>query len=63
MEKGDVITISLPMEPRQVITHEAVKTNNGLVAVERGPLVYCAEFADNNGEVRNLSLPEKLLIK
>lgn len=46
------------MEPRQVITHEAVKANNGLVAIERGPLVYCAEFADNNGEVRNLSLPE-----
>lgn len=63
MEKGDVITISLPMEPRQVITHEAVKTNNGLVAVERGPLVYCAEFADNNGEVRNLSLPEKTSYK
>lgn len=57
-KKGDVIAISFPMEPRQVITHEAVKTNNGLVAVERGPLVYCAEFADNNGEVRNLSLPE-----
>lgn len=58
-KKGDKVTISFPMEPRQVITNDAVKTNNGLVAVERGPLVYCAEFADNNGEVRNLSLPEK----
>lgn len=62
-KKGDVITLSLPMEPRQVITHEAVKTNNGLVAVECGPLVYCAEFADNNGEVHNLSLPEKTSYK
>lgn len=62
-KKGDKITISFPMEPRQVITHEAVKANNGLVAIERGPLVYCAEFADNNGEVRNLSLPENTSYK
>lgn len=55
-KKGDVIALTLPMQPRQVVTNEVVKTNEGLVAVERGPLVYCAEFADNQGEVSNLSL-------
>lgn len=57
-KKGDKVSISFPMEARKVLTNQAVKTNNGLVAVERGPLVYCAEFVDNNGEVFNLSMPK-----
>lgn len=56
-KKGDKISISIPMEVREVLSHKAVKDNRGAVAVERGPLVYCAEFADNRGEVFNLSLP------
>lgn len=55
-KKGDKIKVSLPMEVRQVVSHEAVNTNRNLTAVERGPVVYCAEFADNNGSVFNLSL-------
>lgn len=62
-KKGDKISISLPMDVHQVITNKAVKTNNNLVAVERGPIVYCAEFADNDGSVSNLSLPEKAEFK
>lgn len=57
-KKGDKIKVSLPMEVHQVATHKAVKANDKLTAVERGPLVYCAEFADNNGSVFNLSLAE-----
>lgn len=56
--KGDVVRISMPMDVHKVLTNEAVATNNNLVAVERGPLVYCAEFADNDGSVFNLSLPK-----
>lgn len=57
-KKGDVIKVSLPMEVHQVATHQAVKSNHMQTAVERGPLVYCAEFADNDGSVFNLSLDE-----
>ena len=57
-KKGDKIKISLPMEVHQVVSHKAVRTNDKLTAVERGPLVYCAEFADNGGSVFNLSLDE-----
>ncbi len=32
---------------RRVAAHEAVKDNKGRVALERGPIVFCAEFADN----------------
>lgn len=55
---GDIIEISLPLEPRPVLAHEKVKDDAGLVAVERGPLVYCAEWPDNNGRVSNLLLPD-----
>ncbi|MGN0070149.1 MAG: beta-L-arabinofuranosidase domain-containing protein [Prevotella sp.] len=55
---GDELVVELPMDVHQVKSHELLTTNNGLLAVERGPLVYCAEFADNNGAVNNLAIPE-----
>ncbi len=58
-KKGDAIEIDLPMEPRRVAAHFAVKDNEGMVAVERGPLVYCAEWPDNGGRALNLVLPDE----
>lgn len=55
---GDSIEVNLPLEPRPVLAQEKVKDDSGLVAVERGPLVYCAEWPDNEGRVSNLLLPE-----
>lgn len=55
---GDRVVLDLPMEPRQVRAHGSLTADNGLLAVERGPLVYCAEFADNDGSVGNLAVPE-----
>jgi DUF1680 family protein len=55
---GDVIMLDLPMEIRLVQSNEQVKDNINLVAVERGPIVYCVEGIDNKGEVFNLLLPE-----
>lgn len=49
IKKGDNIAISFDMEPRTVVANNHVKDDKGLVAVERGPLVYCAEWADNTG--------------
>jgi DUF1680 family protein len=57
-KKGDVIELNLPMPVRRVVAHEAVKDDAGKVALERGPLVYCAEWPDNGGRVLNLALPE-----
>ncbi|MEN6561487.1 MAG: glycoside hydrolase family 127 protein [Acidobacteriota bacterium] len=55
---GDVVELSLPMPVRRVAANEAVEADRGLVAVERGPLVYCAEGPDNEGRVANLVLPD-----
>lgn len=54
--KGDKIRLELPMPVRQVRTHTAVESNRGLLSVERGPVVYCAEGRDNSNELSNLTL-------
>jgi hypothetical protein len=55
-QKGDTIALELPMPIRRVLSHEKVAENTGRVALERGPLVYCAEWADNNGYVTHIVL-------
>ena len=57
-KKGDMIAIELPMPIRRVLSHEKVEENAGRVALERGPLVYCAEWVDNNGYVSNIILQD-----
>jgi hypothetical protein len=57
-KKGDRVEIALPMEARRVAAHPSVKDDAGFVAVERGPLVYCAEAPDNGGRALNLVLPD-----
>ncbi len=49
--KGDVIMLDMDMPVRRVVSHSKVKGNAGRFAVERGPIVYCAEGADNDGKV------------
>ena len=45
--------------PRRVVAHPAVKADEARVAVERGPLVYTAEFLDHGGRVTNLVLDDR----
>jgi DUF1680 family protein len=58
-KKGDQIDLILPMRIRKVIADERVECNKGKLAIERGPLVYCAEGADNNGKVLDIELDER----
>lgn len=55
-QQGDKIVLTLPMPVRHVVSHAAVKDNIHKVALERGPIVYCAEWADNGGEARSLAI-------
>jgi uncharacterized protein len=61
-QKDDLVEIHLPMPVRRVLANENVKDDVGRVAVERGPLVYCAEWPDNNGAVSNLILDDKAVL-
>ncbi|MEM7538476.1 MAG: glycoside hydrolase family 127 protein [Chloroflexota bacterium] len=46
-QAGDVVVLDLPMTVQRVLSHEAVEANQGLVALERGPILYCVESIDN----------------
>ena len=52
---GDKIIIEFPVPVRTVIADERVKDDAGKIAFQRGPLIFCAEWPDNNkGNVLNL---------
>ncbi len=55
---GDIVDLKLPMPIRRVIAHPKAAANTGLVALERGPIVYCVEAADNDVDVSNVRLPD-----
>jgi hypothetical protein len=58
-KRGDVIDLRMPMPVRRVVAREEVIADRGRVALQRGPVVYCAEWPDNpNGHVRNLMLAD-----
>jgi DUF1680 family protein len=50
-KSGDRIALHLDMPVRRVVAHPSVAADRNRFAVERGPLVYCAEGADNQGHV------------
>jgi uncharacterized protein len=57
-KKGDTIELNLPMPVRRVQAHGDVVADRGRVAIQRGPIVFAAEWPDNpDGKVRNLLLP------
>jgi len=45
---GDEITINIPMPVRRIYAHEEVEADQGRVALQRGPLVYCMESLDHS---------------
>lgn len=53
---GDRITLTLDSSPRFIYPSAKLHDISGMVALARGPLVYCFEGADNGGDVVSLSL-------
>ena len=45
---GDKINLELPMTVRKVVADTRVRDDIGKVAVQRGPVIFCAEWPDNN---------------
>jgi DUF1680 family protein len=60
---GDTVTLEMEMPVRRVVAHPEVKADRGRFAVERGPLVYCAEGADNDGKVLDKVLAGKVVFQ
>ena len=53
-KKGDRVELQLDMEVRTVKANGKVEADRGRMAVERGPIVYCAEWPDNSFNVLSL---------
>ncbi|HOS72172.1 MAG TPA: glycoside hydrolase family 127 protein, partial [Bacteroidales bacterium] len=45
--EGDVIELEFPMPVRIVVADERVEEDRDRIAIQRGPVVYCAEWPDN----------------
>ena len=57
---GDRVELALPMPVRRIVANERVAANRGRIALQRGPIVYAAEWPDNDGgRVRNLVVDDR----
>jgi DUF1680 family protein len=54
---GDQVTYDLPMQVNRLISSSDLKFDNNRVAIQRGPIVYCVEGADNDNKAWNFILP------
>ena len=55
--KADVISFEYAMPVEKITSRTELKQNNNRIALQRGPLVYCVEGADNNGKAWNIIFP------
>lgn len=56
-KSSDVVELSLPMPVRRIVANDQVAADRGRVAIQRGPIIYAAEWPDNpNVKVRHLML-------
>ncbi|WP_307893946.1 glycoside hydrolase family 127 protein [Bacillus swezeyi] len=62
-EDQDKIELSIQMTIEQIKANPLVRHNVGKAALQRGPLVYCLEEADNGGQLQNILLPRKAELK
>ncbi|MDH7598584.1 MAG: glycoside hydrolase family 127 protein [Sedimentisphaerales bacterium] len=56
--RGDWIDLDLPMPVRRISADPHVRADKGKVAIQRGPIVFCLEGIDNDGQVFDMYIPE-----
>lgn len=58
IKEGDTVRIVLDDEVKKVYASPKVASDSAMAAFQRGPLVYCAEGADNEEDVLSLAVKE-----
>ncbi|SET49513.1 glycoside hydrolase family 127 protein [Paenibacillus sp. NFR01] len=56
---GDVIEAMMPMTTHRVYAHPSLRADAHKTAIQRGPLVYCLEEADNGEPLSSIALKEE----
>jgi uncharacterized protein len=49
-QEGDLVEVKFPMDIRRVVSNPQVEANRGRVALQRGPVVFAAEWPDYDDE-------------
>lgn len=63
-KQGDKVSYHLPMEVRYIKADEKIEADRGKIAIQRGPIIFCAEWPDNeNGEILKLNINSKSPIR
>ena len=57
-QTGDTVDFEFPMDVQLIGGISEIKQDNNRIAIQRGPVVYCIEGADNNGKAWNIIIPE-----
>jgi len=61
-QKGDRVEIKFPMKVYGIKSHPNVSANKGKRAYQRGPILYCAEGSDNQGQGPDLNVNGSSLV-
>ena len=61
-KKGDKVEIRFDNTPRMIVANDKVKNDRGKVAIERGPIVYCAEWPDNDFDLAGVVIQKNAVI-
>ena len=56
-QKGDQVTLTLDMPVELVRAHPDIREDQGSIALQRGPLVYCLEGVDNAFPLHRIRIP------
>jgi hypothetical protein len=57
-KKNDKVELTLPMDVQRVMANKALPEDSAKVALQRGPIMYCAEWKDNGGKATNIIIPK-----
>jgi DUF1680 family protein len=60
---GDELQLTLDFTPYRIYSSPRLHNNEGYIALQCGPLIYCLEGADNEGEVHSLRIAKDAVIK
>jgi hypothetical protein len=62
-QNGDNITLNLEMPVERILPHPLIREDAGQVALQRGPIVYCLEQADNGPQLAHVAIPGESMLK
>lgn len=60
---GDVVEVIFDLQPRLVKANDQVEADKGMVAVQCGPIVYCAESPDNTKSINSIAIASQTQLK